>query len=155
MEPAPPALTPEHIDSLFALMAEAGAVGVRKVQARLQAAETDEAVERMSRSLQTVGRYLRQTLALKLRFDREQAQVAVEQRHAAEQQRQDAERVHADARGRHRKRVRDHFARLLWTEYEADDAQEIFNDLDDRLGDLAEDAAFLGTPIETLIARLT
>lgn len=154
MEPVPPPLTPEHIDSLFALLAEAGAVGLRKVRARMEAAETDEAVERMGRSLQAVGRYLRQTLALKLRFDREQASLATERRREAEVEHQETQRVHDAAVVRKRKQVCGHFERVLWNEYEHDDAKEFFDGVQHCLDDLAEDGEILDTPLETLILRV-
>lgn len=154
MEPVPPPLTPESIDSLFALLAEAGAVGLRKVSARMEAAETDEAVERMGRSLQTVGRYLRQTLALKLRFDREQASLAAERRREADVERQETQRVHDAAVVRKRKQVCSHFERVLWDEYEHDDAKEFFDGVQHCLDDLAEDGEILDAPLETLILRV-
>ena len=156
MEPVPPPLTPEHIDSLFALLADAGAVGLRKVSARMEAAETDEAVERMCRSLQTVGRYVRQTLALKQRFDREQRQVAAEQRREAEDELKKTQRVRDLAVGRRRTQVREHFEGVLWDEYESDEAEELLDGVDHQLDDLvADDPDFLDIPVETLIARLS
>jgi len=65
-------------------MAETGVDALQKVRVRIAAAETDEAVERTVRALQTAGRYLRQTIALKLRFDREQAESAAGRRQVAE-----------------------------------------------------------------------
>ena len=154
MEPSPPPLTPEHIEGLFALLAEAGAVGLRKVTARLEAAETDEAVERMTRSLQTVGRHLRQTLALKQRFDRDQIALTAERRVHAEVERKDAQRAQRDANFSHYMDVRGHFERVLWTEYEDDDAQELFEELDTRLGEFSDEPGFLDIPVETLITRM-
>ncbi|WP_293900089.1 hypothetical protein [Phenylobacterium sp.] len=150
----PAVLTPERIDAMLSCTAEICMAGVEEAGARLKAAPDAEAFERTGRTLNTVCRNLRQIIAMKLRFDREQAGIAVERRHAAEVEHQDAERVRNTAVIRHRGQVRRHFQRVLWAEYEPDDAQEVFNDLDDRLGDLAEDAAFLDTPIEILIARL-
>ena len=156
MEPVPPPLTSESIDSLFALLADAGAVGLRKVSARMEAAETDEAVERMARSLQTVGRYVRQTLALKLRFDREQRQLAAEQRRVAEGELKETQRVREVAVGRRRTKVREHFEGVLWDEYESDEAEELLDGVDHQLDDLvADDPDFLDIPVETLIARLS
>jgi hypothetical protein len=92
---------------------------------------------------------------LKQRYDRELAALAAEVRRGAEAERKDAEREHGEATWRHRVRVRGHFERVLWDEYEDDDAQEIFDDVDERLGELSGDAIFLETPVETLITRLT
>ena len=155
MHPAAPVLTPERIDAMLSGIAEVCFAGVTEAGDRLKAAPDVEAFERASRALQTVCRNLRQTIALKQRFDREQISLALEQRREAEVQRKEVQHIHRDTVGRHHDRVRSHFADLLWNEYEEDDAQEIFERLDERLGDLSEDGAFLETPVETLIARLS
>ena len=155
MHPAAPVLTPERIDAMLSGIAEVCFAGVTEAGDRLKAAPDVEAFERASRALQTVCRNLRQTIALKQRFDREQISLALEQRREAEVQHKEVQRVRRDTVGRHHDRVRSHFEDLLWHEYEEDDAQEIFERLDERLGDLSEDGAFLETPVETLIARLS
>ena len=128
---------------------------VTEAGARLHAAEDMADFERAGRTLQTACRNLRQTIAMKQRFDRERAAQAAERRRGDEAERLEGERARDLALGRHRKRVRGHFERVLWTEYEDDDAQEMFAEVDERLFELSDDAAFLETPVETLIARLT
>jgi len=155
MLPAPAVLTPERIDAMLSRTAEICMAGVEEAGERLRGAEDIEGFERAGRTLQALGRNLRQTIALKQRFDREQAGIAAAQRREAEDLRRDAQRAQRAAVDLHRMRVRRHFERVLWDEYEDDDAQEIFEDLDDRLGQFADDEAFVDTPIETLIARLT
>jgi len=136
---------------------EAGLEAVHKVRQRLQAADTDEAVERMVRSLQTAGRYVRQTIAMKQRFDRDQARLMVELRKAAEVARQEDERARTASVAKHRARARRHLWDVLWNEheYEQDDAYEIFRDVGAALDKLAiDDDAFPDTPVATLVARL-
>ncbi|MBU1375143.1 MAG: hypothetical protein KKE02_20255 [Alphaproteobacteria bacterium] len=155
MPPAPAVLTPERIDAMLSRTAEICMAGVESAGEWLTAAPDIESFERAGRALQTLGRNLRQTMALKQRFDREQVAVAAAQRRMADDARQDAERAHGAAVWRHQTQVRRHFERVLWDEYEADDAQEIFEELDVRLGQFGGDDTFLQTPVETLIARLT
>jgi hypothetical protein len=150
----PPVLTPERIDAMLSIMAEVCLESVVEAGQRQKAAADDEAFERAGRALQGACRNLRQTIAMKQRFDREEAAKAEMARKAAEGVRAEAEREHRSAVDRHHTRVRRHFERVLWNEYEPTDAQELFEDLDDRLTDLAEQPGFLDTPTETLIQRL-
>ncbi len=141
---------------MLSAVAEIGMTGVEAAGAWLKAAADMADFERAARALQGLGRNLRQTIALKQRFDREQAGAVVGRRREADAQRQDTERDHTTAVGRHRTQVRRHFQRVLWDEYEANDARAVLEDLDARLSGLADDGeGFLGTPIETLIARLS
>jgi len=154
MQATPPVLTPARIDAMLSRMAEICMAGVEGAGDRLKAAPDPEAFERAGRALNTVCRNLRQTIAMKQRFDREQLSLATARRREADLERQDHDRVQRDAIGRRRRHVRDHFARVLWTEYEASDAQEVFDDLDERLVELSDGEGFLETPLEALIARL-
>lgn len=151
----PPVLTPERIDAMLSAVAEICMAAVEETGGRLKAAADDEAFERGSRSLQVSCRNLRQTIAMKERFDREQARVAVERRREGEVEAKAAKRLHDEAVGRHRSRLRIHFERVLWREYEEDDAQEIFDDVNERLFELAGEATFLDTPFETLVTLVT
>ncbi len=155
MQPAAPVLTPERIDAMLSVVAETCLAGVTAAGERLQSAEDMADFERAGRTLASTARIVRQVIMLKQRYDRERAAQAADARRAAAAEREDAEREHGQAVWSHRTRVRQHFERVLWDEYEDDDAQEVFEDLEDRLGDLAGDAGFLETPVETLIARLT
>ena len=151
---APPVLTPERIDAMLSIMAEVCLEAVVEAGQRQKTAEEAEAFERAGRALQGACRNLRQTIALKQRFDREQARKADDARRAEDAARAEAECRRLTATTRQQIRVRRHFERVLWNEYEEDEAQALFNDLDDRLGDLAEEPDFLDTPAETLIQRL-
>lgn len=129
--------------------------GVEAAGERLAAAPDIESFERAGRALQGIGRSLRQTLALKQRFDREQAIVDQARRQMSGRALEDAERAHRGAVTKRLTDVQRHFERTLWDEYEDDEAQERFEIMDAELCDLMEDDAFLDTPVETVIARLS
>lgn len=129
--------------------------GVEDAGERLAAAPDIESFERAGRALQGIGRSLRQTLALKQRFDREQVIVDQARRRMADLAVEDAERAHRGAVTRRLTEVQRHFERTLWDEYEDDEAQERFEIMDAELCDLMEEEAFVDTPVETLIARLS
>lgn len=152
---APPVLTAERIDAMLSVMAEVCLESVVEAGGRQKAAEDFEAFERSGRALQQACRNLRQTIAMKQRFDREAAAKAEGDRKVADAAHAEAQRVHRGAVALHRARVRRHFERVLWDEYEDSDAQELFEELDDRLGDLAQASDFLETPAATLIQRLS
>ena len=151
---APPVLTAERIDAMLSVMAEVCLESVVEAGQRQKAAEDFEAFERSGRTLQRACRNLRQTIAMKQRFDREELQKACEARKAAETARLDTERTHERAVARRRNQVSAHFSRVLWNEYEADDSAELLDEVETRLRDLAFDDDFLETPLDTLIQRL-
>lgn len=129
--------------------------GVEDAGERLAAAPDIESFERAGRALQGIGRSLRQTLALKQRFDRERVVVEQGRRRMADLEMQDAERAHHGAVTRRLAEVQRHFERTLWDEYEDDEAQERFEIMDAELCDLMEEESFVDTPVERLIARLS
>ena len=151
---APPVLTAERIDAMLSIMAEVCLEAVVDAGQRQKAADDVEAFERGGRTLQRACRNLRQTIAMKQRHDREEARKADDGRRLAEADRKQAERSHEAAVAHKQARVQRHFERVLWDEYEDDDAQERFDDLDARLDELAEEPGFLDIPAETLIQRL-
>ena len=142
---------------MLAAVAEGCMEGVTEAGVWIKAAADVEAFERASRALQTHCRNLRQTIAMKQRFDREQITAKAEAGRAAEEDRKDAAKIHKAAVGRHYWRARSHLCELVWNEYAEDDAQEVFNDLDQCLSELSEEDpdAFLQTPFEALIARFS
>ncbi|HEY0647614.1 hypothetical protein, partial [Phenylobacterium sp.] len=146
---APPVLTAERIDAMLSVMAEVCLESVVEAGRRQKAAEDFEAFERSGRTLQRACRNLRQTIAMKQRFDREEA------RKAAESARRGAEQAREVAVARRRARVQAHFSQVLWNEYEGEDAEGLFDDVGMRLRDLSFDDDFLETPVETLIQRLS
>jgi len=151
---APPVLTPERIDAMLSIMAEVCLEAVVESGQRQKTAEDPEAFERGGRTLQRACRNLRQTIAMKQRHDREQARKAEDGRKRAVAERVDAERVRRDAVAHKRAAVQRHLDRMLWDEYEQDEALELGEEVEDRLANLAQDADFLDTPLETLIQRL-
>lgn len=157
MQTAPAVLSPDRIDAMLAAVAEVCMDGVTEAGVWIKAAPDVEAFERASRALQTHCRNLRQTIAMKQRFDREQIALRAEAGRAAEEDRKEAAKVQKAAVGRHYWRARTHLCELVWNEYEEDDAQEVFNDLDECLGELSKEDpdAFLETPFEALIARFS
>ncbi len=138
-------------------VAEVCMEGVTEAGVWIKAAADVEGFERASRALQTHCRNLRQTIAMKQRFDREQLALKAEAGRLAQDDRKAATKVRKSAVGRLYWRARTHLGNLVWNEYEEDDAQEIFNDLDQCLSELsAEDPdAFLATPFEALITRFS
>ena len=151
---APPVLTAERIDAMLSIMAEVCLGSVVEGGERRAAAPDIETFERCDRAVHRACRNLRQTFAMKQRHDREEARKAEDALKAAEQAREAARRSHRDAVWSKRTQVRRHFERVLWDEYEDNDAQEIFEDVDARIGELADADDFLETPLEVLIQRL-
>ena len=157
MEPTPPVLTPERIDAMLSRMAEICMGAVEEAGVRLKSAPDGEAFERGGRTLNSACRNLRQSIALKLRFDREQAALAAEQRQVAEAQRLEAKKLRDVAVAKRREQVRDRFRDLLWDEYEYenDDALEMLDGASYRFDLLAEeDPDLLDIPLETLVAKI-
>eukprot|EP01035_Chromulina_nebulosa_P036429 gene36429-49073_t len=157
MSNVPATLTPQRIEAMLSSLAEVCYAGVIEAGDRLKAAEDAEAFERTTRALQTLSRNLRQTFAMKQRFDREQARIAAGAREQAETDRKAAETDRQAAVVRHRRLARRRFGELLWTEYEQDDAEALDEAAREWLSELADDDAdaFLATPLETLITRLS
>src|SRR5688572_13798435 len=130
---APPVLTAERIDAMLSIMAEVCLEEVVEAGRRQKETPDVEAFDRCSRTLQRACRNLRQTIALKQRFDREQARKAEDGRRVAEATRKQAERAHEEAVAHKRAAVQRHFGRVLWDEYEQDDALELGDEVEDRL----------------------
>jgi hypothetical protein len=151
---APPILTPERIDAMLSIMAEVCLGSVVEAGQRQKAAPDDEAFERSGRALNQACRNLRQTIALKQRFDREETAKAREAHAAAEADRKAAERDRHVKVELKRKRVRRHLEGLVWDEYDDEEAEALCEDVDQRLSDLVHEDDFLDTPIEDLITRL-
>ena len=155
MEPTSPSLDHVTIDAALARTVAVCMAKVEETSTRMTEAADMADFERGGRVLNGLCRNVRQAIAMKQRQDREQASLAADQRREAEGERKVAQQTRDIALGLHRGPVRRHFERVLWDEYEADDAQEIFEDLDARLCELAEAEAFLNTPVRTLIDQLT
>lgn len=118
-----------------------------------RAADNIEAFERAGRALQTAGRNLRQTIALKQRFDRDELGLVPERRREAEVARKQALRDRAEAAEDHRFKVLQHFEQVLWREYEPCDWEPVYDCLNDRLEELGDGDDVLATSVEDLVAR--
>ena len=142
---------------MLAAVAEVCVEGVAEARVWIKAAEDVEAFERASRALQTHCRNLRQTIAMKQRFDREQAALKAGASRATEAERKDIAKARKSAVSGLYWRARTHLGEMVWNEYEENHAEEIFNDLDQCLSELStEDPdAFLATPFEDLIDRFS
>ncbi|TAL32491.1 MAG: hypothetical protein EPN98_13040, partial [Phenylobacterium sp.] len=152
---APPVLTPERIDAMLSIMAEVCLGSVVEAGQRQKVAADDEAFERSGRALNQACRNLRQTIAMKQRFDREEVAKAREAQAGAEADRKAAERDRQARIEFKRKRVRRHLENIVWDEYDDEDADAFCHEADQRLSDLVHEDDFLDTPLEALIARLS
>lgn len=119
----------------------------RDLHASAKAAEDPEVKAKLAQEFHRIGRGLRPTLALKGRRARLSAREAFE---AVRRERDGAK----DAVAQRKVKVRAAVERLIWSEYEGDDAQEASDELDDHLARVSTDEDFLSAPIETLVARL-
>ena len=157
MSDFPPVLTPERIDAMLSGLAEVCFAGVIAAGERMQAALEPEPFERAARALQSLSRNLRQTIAMKHRFDRHQAEVAAEAAHAA----QVAEIIEAeaarDALSHHYARARDRLGDLIWDEHEEDEAQALYDEVEEHLDALREQdpERFLQTSLDDLVAQVS
>ncbi len=140
---------------MLSIMAEVCLGSVVEAGQRQTAAADDEAFERSGRALNQACRNLRQTIAMKQRFDREEVAKAREAQAAAEADRKAAERDRQARIEFKRKRVRRHLENLVWDEYDDEDADAFCHEVDQRLSDLVHEDDFLDTPLEALIARLS
>ena len=97
---ATPVLSPDRIDAMLAAVAEVCMEGVTEAGVWIKAAADVEAFERASRALQTHCRNLRQTIAMKQRFDREQLALKAEAGRLAQDDCKAATKVRKSAVGR-------------------------------------------------------
>jgi len=96
-----------------------------------QAADAGEIAE-LGRTYQRLARSLRQTLALEARLERERA----------------------EAEAKRKAEVREALARIVWNEYEREDAEAALDEADWHIRIDAHQDRFLTDPIPTLVARL-
>ena len=157
MSDFPPDLTPERIDAMLSGLAEVCFAGVIAAGDRMQAATQPEPFERAARALQSLSRNLRQTIAMKHRFDRHQAEVAAEAADAAQVAQIIEAEAARDALARHTDRVRDRLGDLIWDEHEEDEAQALYDEVDEHLDALAEKdpERFLQTSLDDLVAEVS
>jgi hypothetical protein len=131
----------ERQGRVLAELAELGLGMARRLAARAEVAETDAAAEGLALAFHRISRSVRLTLALEVRLDRERRQ-------GARETRKDVARA-AETR---KEQVRHALGRAIETE--ADEAERLWDALEERLDEEALYDAFTAAPLETCIARL-
>ena len=131
----------------LARLAELGMALAERLQEDALEAETPDQRSRLAVAFHHVSRSVRQTMALEARLARD----AIRQ----DREDQDAAIRDAEVRIRHRQaQVRAVLERLVWTEYEGDEAEALLQDLDERLDEAALHDGFTETPLDTHVARI-
>ena len=132
---------------VLAELSELGLTLARDLQARALVAETPEDAAGLANAFHRISRSVRQTLALEARLERDRKRA--EREDFAEAQRQDRARVEKRS-----DQVRASVERLIWTEYEEDEAERLIDDLGDLLAEEALYDGFTADPVEAHIARI-
>lgn len=136
-------MTPDEILSELAAM---GLELARDLYAGARAAEP-EAKADLTLAFHRISRSVRQTLALKARFERDRKLALRE-----------ADQAHArETLGRvlkKRSQVRKAVARDVWTEHEGEDAEALIEDLESWVYEASGEDDFLDTPLEAVVARI-
>ena len=128
-------------EQMLARLARRDLAAAERVHDKLMAAEDTAEIAELGRTYQRLARSLRQTLALKARLKRERAQPKLSP--------QD------DPRTEPRKaQVRAALSRLVWTEYEREEAESILDEAETMLRLDAYTDGFLSDPIPVVVARL-
>lgn len=144
---ASPAEIAERHSEMLTAFAELSFELAQNLQARALAAEDDDTAGQLARNFHQVGRALRQSLALHARLQREHAEIGERVEAKANQQRE-ATLI------RRKTQVGKAAERMVWDEYEAEEADFITMLLPDVVEEIAEDPDFLEAPIEDLVARI-
>ncbi len=128
-------------ETILAELADLSLTLARDLHARALAADDDAKACDLSLAFHRLARSTRQTLALQSRLDRETRQDVA---------RETLRRVQSK-----RSQIRSAVSPLIWTEYEGDEAEALFEDLEALIADeCADEAEFLAAPLETCIARV-
>jgi hypothetical protein len=135
--------TAERQGRVLAELAELGLGLARRLAARAEAAQTDAAAEGLALAFHRVSRSVRLTLALEVRLERERLQGVRETR---------KETVRA-AETR-KEQVRHALGRAIPTETESDEAERLWDALEERLDEEALYEAFTEDALEACIARI-
>jgi diphthamide synthase (EF-2-diphthine--ammonia ligase) len=143
---APPNRTEERQLRLARLEALACSLAERAHE-RAMAAEAEADFQSASKSFERLGRAARQCMALSARLEREAAQEARDQAKAQ------ARELEAETVDRVR-RATGRAVRLIWTEAEGREAEDLESDLNERLEREIEAGALETETIEELVQRL-
>src|ERR1700751_6093350 len=111
----------ERHGRIRAELSELGLIAARDLQVRLLAAETPKDAAELANALHRLSRSVRQSLALEARLHRD-AQAA------ERDDRRDAERQQAARRETRKAQVRAAVERLIWTEAEAYETEDLLAD---------------------------
>ena len=157
MSDFPPVLTPERIDAMLSGLAEVCFAGVVAAGDRMQAAVAPEPFACVARALQSLSRNLRQTIAMKHRFDKHQAQVAVVAAETARVAQAATAEAAQKALRRHSDHVRDRLGDLIWDEHEDDEAEALYEEVDAHLDFLIkrDPEGFRQTGLDDLVAQVS
>ncbi len=137
-------------EQILARLAARDLAAAERVHDRLMAAEETGEIAELGRTYQRFARSLRQTLALKARFRREQEQAAREA--AAPQEARPP--TSGLAAARRVGEVRAAVVRVVWDEAEDEDAREDYTEeLDDLLQAASERTDFCDEPLDDHVAR--
>jgi hypothetical protein len=142
-----PADMAERHGRILTELADLGLELARDLQVRARAASSETAAGDLARAFHNVARSVRQTLALEARLERDRKLAA---REAA----QEAARERIDRVQKRRGQVRDAVARLIWTEYEGEEAEDLADEAESLAFALSYEDDFLEAPIEASIARI-
>jgi hypothetical protein len=134
-------------DRILAEFSELSLVVARELSARVVAVGDAGEAATLAKAFHSVGRSLRQTIALEMKVERDRKHL--EREDAAEVARQGELRVR-----RRKARVRSAVQRLVWTEHEGDEAEVLIDHLDDLLAEDALDDAFPDEDFDAQVARL-
>jgi hypothetical protein len=134
-------------DCALAELLELGMAAAREVQGRLLAAEDAKAAGELSLAFNRVSRAVRQTVALQAKLGRERRRLDRDEA---------AEAVKADAAQAERRKaqVRAAVERAIWTEAEDDEAEQLIDELDDRVSEEMLYDGFGREPVAAHIARI-
>jgi hypothetical protein len=134
-------------DRLLAEFSELSLVVARELSARVVAVGDAGEAATLAKAFHSVGRSLRQTIALEMKVERDRKHL--EREDAGEVARQGELRVR-----RRKARLRSAVQRLVWTEHEGDEAEVLIDHLDDLLAEDALDDAFANEDFDAQVARL-
>lgn len=141
----------ERHTTLLGELAELGMKVARDLQARVAAAESDEAAQGIALAFQRVARAVRQTLALEARLARDAAAEVRAQAQEGLAERREAARRRAGARQTH---IRSVVAQEIFRDYEDEEVDAWLTVLEAALDEAALDEAFLDQPVEAAIAAI-
>ena len=137
----------ERHGRILAELAELGLSLARDVHARAEAAETPEQTATLATAFHRLTRGVRQTLALEARLERDRVRADRED-HA------EAVRAEKQRASRRYDQVKAAVERLIWTEAEGEDAEQLLADLEDHLDAETLSDDFGQDPLDRHIAKL-